>query len=68
MICAVDFTIMILAGILSPSGGEMLVSGESVTTEGGLDRIRPQVSTRCQVHVSAMNMNMNMNMEPISSG
>jgi hypothetical protein len=30
----------------------MLVCGESVTTEGGLDRIRPQVSSSSQLHVS----------------
>lgn len=31
------------SGILAPSAGDMLVCGESVCTEGSLDRIRSQV-------------------------
>ncbi|WIA19835.1 hypothetical protein OEZ85_005742 [Tetradesmus obliquus] len=44
-------TINCLTGVLSPSGGEMLVCGESVTTEGSLDRIRPQVGVCPQFDV-----------------
>lgn len=39
------------AGILAPTGGDMLVCGESVCTEGGLDRIRPKIGVCPQFDV-----------------
>lgn len=44
-------TSVLCAGILEPHAGDMLVCGESVCTEGGLDRIRPLIGVCPQFDV-----------------
>eukprot|EP00775_Hariotina_reticulata_P013231 gene13231-13362_t len=44
-------TINCLTGILPPSGGSMLVCGKSLATQGGLDRVRPQIGVCPQFDV-----------------